>query len=113
MADEIPNGDPSDGDPKVKVKKAPVAKIKAAIAAPLQDTLVTPKGNIITKQQFLDSAKQGLPFTDMKTMGDWVDNWAKKPDTPMQLPGAAPVQVQPDYYQGYTTPGSGGMRYHQ
>lgn len=90
-------------------KTVPIRKLKVAV---MPDTLVTPKGNILTKQQFLDSAKQGLPFTDMKTMGDWVDGWAK-PTSQQPPPSIVAPQVKQDYYQGYTTPGSGSMRYHQ
>ncbi len=105
---------PGDGGKAKPATKAPVAKLKAVMKPVLQDTLITPKGNIVTKEQFLLSAKNGLPFNDMKTMGDYVDGWARplRKNAPPVVPAVAP-QVKQDYYSGYTTPGSGGMRYHE
>jgi hypothetical protein len=111
----IENGDPAGGTTPPKRKPLAVGKLKAVAKAPvtMPDSIITPKGNVLTKQQFLDSAKQGLPFTDMKTMGDWLDEWVvNKKSTPPPPPTQAP-QIKQDYYQGYSTPGSGGMRYHQ
>jgi hypothetical protein len=99
---------------------------KKAVLPIAADTLVTPKGNIITRAQFDLSAKNGLPFTDMKAMGDWYDSWARPlPKDPVKSsPANAKAQaiIQPvvptqikkkDFYEGNGTPGSGGMRYHQ
>jgi hypothetical protein len=107
------NGDGGTGGKK-PAKGVSVKKLKAVAQAPvIPDVYTTPKGNIITKQQFLDSAKQGLPFNDMKTMGDWLDEWVKKPQSqPIEQPKVIP-QVRQDYYEGYSTPGSGNMRYHE
>lgn len=101
-------------DGKPKKKALPVAA----------DTLVTPKGNIVTRAQFELSAKNGLPFTDMKSMGDWIDGWQRPiKDQVKTSPSSAKAQatIQPvaapakkkDQYEGYSTPGSGGMRWHQ
>jgi len=98
---------PIDG-PKPSKKKVVAPTVPVAA-----DTLITPKGNIVTRAQFEMSAKNGLAFNDMKSMGDWIDGWQRNTlDTKLALPLNAPVKKK-DYYEGYSTPGSGSMRYHQ
>lgn len=68
-------------------------------------------GATITRDQFLQNQKGTMPFNSFEDYANWVGGWAGKPATPPLVP-AKPLP-QKDYYEGYSTPGSGAMRYHQ
>jgi hypothetical protein len=108
----IPVGD----DPKPKNAKSTVVA-----AANPNDVIVTPKGNVITKQQFEASKKNGLEFNNMQEMANWIDGWAHPISNPVEnvikaggpvVPSQALPLLQtkkPDYFDK----NAGGMRYHQ
>lgn len=58
----------------------PIGKLKTAITAP-GDTIITPKGNIVTKQEWLKAQQNGLPFATHQDYANYVDGWAH-PVTP-------------------------------
>jgi hypothetical protein len=107
---------PINDDPKPKKEKTEVVA-----AANPNDVIITPKGNTVTKQQFETSKKNGLAFSNMQDMANWVDGWAHPVTNPVEnviKPGVpiVPSQVLPvaqTKKQDYFDKGASGMRYHQ
>jgi hypothetical protein len=40
--------------------------------------IILKDGTPLTRDMFESSAKNGMPFTDMKSMADWMNGWVKK-----------------------------------
>lgn len=80
----------TDDDPKPK-KGVSVAKLKAISS----DTIRTPKGNIVTKQEWMKAKDNGLEFPTHKDYADWVDGWAKPASAPIPATTEAKPKIVP------------------
>lgn len=74
------------GDPPVKV-----SKLKAIAAS--GDTIKTPKGNIVTKQEWMKAKDNGLAFATHQDYANYVDRFAH-PIAP-DKPAAPPTKPSP------------------
>lgn len=67
------------GDPKAGV----IVKVggkgsKGSGDAPASGPIILKDGTPLTRDMFETSAKNGMPFTDMKSMADWMNGWVQK-----------------------------------
>lgn len=71
------------------------------------DTIRTPKGNVVTKEQWKTAAKNGLAFNTHQEYADYVENWSHPIKEEKKEQKATPKK------QDYFDQSGGRMRWHQ
>jgi hypothetical protein len=78
----------------------PISSSKYKKVALVDDeTITTPKGNVVTTAEWKKAASNGLPFKSLQDYANYLDGWAKP---------VAPIQPVQSYVRGATGPNING-----